>query len=173
MNISALELAPRAREVVLSDEELTVRLKDGRTVSVPLSWFPRLLNASPQQRSDFEFVGEGEGIHWPAVDEDLSVAGLLRGVKAPRGGNSSSRSGRLKIQRRGTLQDPLKALSAREYQVFSLVVGGIRTKEIAARLGVSPKTADTYRASMMRKLDIHDVAALKKFARRDRSLTTR
>jgi DNA-binding NarL/FixJ family response regulator len=60
--------------------------------------------------------------------------------------------------------DPLQALSAREYQVFSLLCEGVRAKEIAARLSLSPKTVDTYRASLMRKLDIHDVAGLVKFA---------
>jgi DNA-binding NarL/FixJ family response regulator len=60
--------------------------------------------------------------------------------------------------------DPLHALSAREYQVFSLLCDGVRAKEIAARLSLSPKTVDTYRASLMRKLDIHDVAGLVKFA---------
>jgi DNA-binding NarL/FixJ family response regulator len=60
--------------------------------------------------------------------------------------------------------DPLEMLSAREYQVFTLLVEGIRAKEIAARLELSPKTVDTYRASLMRKLDIHDVAGLVKFA---------
>ena len=61
-------------------------------------------------------------------------------------------------------EDPLQALSAREYQVFSLLCEGVRAKEIAARLSLSPKTVDTYRASLMRKLDIHDVAGLVKFA---------
>jgi len=61
-------------------------------------------------------------------------------------------------------EDPLEALSAREYQVFTLLVEGVRAKEIAARLELSPKTVDTYRASLMRKLDIHDVAGLVKFA---------
>lgn len=61
-------------------------------------------------------------------------------------------------------EDPLQALSAREYQVFSLLCEGVRAKEIAARLTLSPKTVDTYRASLMRKLDIHDVAGLVKFA---------
>jgi two-component system response regulator NreC len=61
-------------------------------------------------------------------------------------------------------EDPLEALSAREYQVFCLLVEGTRAKEIAARLDLSPKTIDTYRASLMRKLDIHDVAGLVKFA---------
>lgn len=62
------------------------------------------------------------------------------------------------------VEDPLDSLSAREYQVFTLLVEGVRAKEIAARLELSPKTVDTYRASLMRKLDIHDVAALVKFA---------
>ncbi|MDX2154726.1 MAG: response regulator transcription factor [Bryobacteraceae bacterium] len=61
-------------------------------------------------------------------------------------------------------EDPIDSLSAREYQVFSLLIDGMRAKEIAGRLDLSPKTVDTYRASMMRKLDIHDVAGLVKFA---------
>lgn len=65
---------------------------------------------------------------------------------------------------RGDLEDPLDQLSSREYQVFSLLVEGIRAKEIAARLALSPKTVDTYRSSLMRKLDIHDVAGLVKYA---------
>ncbi|MCP5112724.1 MAG: response regulator transcription factor [bacterium] len=68
-------------------------------------------------------------------------------------------------------EDPLGTLSAREYQVFTLLIDGIRAKEIAARLDLSPKTVDTYRASLMRKLDIHDVAGLVKFAI-NRNLTT-
>jgi DNA-binding NarL/FixJ family response regulator len=68
-------------------------------------------------------------------------------------------------------EDPIDALSGREYQVFSMLVEGVRAKEIAARLELSPKTVDTYRASLMRKLDIHDVAGLVKFAIQ-RDLTT-
>jgi DNA-binding NarL/FixJ family response regulator len=69
---------------------------------------------------------------------------------------------------RGDAQDPLDLLSSREFQVFSLLVEGVRAKEIAARLSLSPKTVDTYRSSLMRKLDIHDVAGLVKYAiRRD------
>jgi DNA-binding NarL/FixJ family response regulator len=64
----------------------------------------------------------------------------------------------------GIGSDPIEALSSREFQVFSLLVEGIRAKEIAARLSLSPKTVDTYRSSLMRKLDIHDVAGLVKFA---------
>jgi DNA-binding NarL/FixJ family response regulator len=73
---------------------------------------------------------------------------------------------------KNALEDPIEQLSAREYQVFSLLVEGVRAKEIAARLELSPKTVDTYRASLMRKLDIHDVAGLVKFAIQ-RDLTSR
>ena len=79
MNTSVAEVAPLAVEVLLTEDELTVQLADGRTISVPLVWFPRLLNATPEQRSDFRLIGGGEGIHWPGLDEDLSVSGLLRG----------------------------------------------------------------------------------------------
>jgi hypothetical protein len=83
MNTSTLELVPRSREVAVSSTELTVHLMDGRTVSIPLTWFPRLFKATPEQRNNFELIGDGEGIHWPDADEDLSVAGILRGVRAP------------------------------------------------------------------------------------------
>ncbi|MBI3031446.1 MAG: DUF2442 domain-containing protein [Candidatus Rokubacteria bacterium] len=73
----------RARAVRVTDDDLVVDLTDGRTITVPLVWFPRLLHATPAQRRRWEFLGEGEGIHWPAIDEDLSVAGLLRGTSAP------------------------------------------------------------------------------------------
>ncbi len=79
MSSSVVEIRPRAREVSISEDELTVLLADGRKIPVPLAWFPRLLHATADQRQNFELLGEGEGIHWPDVDEDLSVAGLLRG----------------------------------------------------------------------------------------------
>jgi hypothetical protein len=70
----------RAKEVRITDDELEVVLADGRRIAVPLTWFPRLLHATREQRQKFEFLGEGVGIHWPEIDEDLSVAGLLRGT---------------------------------------------------------------------------------------------
>jgi hypothetical protein len=70
----------RAKEVAVTDDELSVLLADGRRIVVPLAWFPRLLRATPVQRARFELIGDGQGIHWPEVDEDLSVAGLLRGT---------------------------------------------------------------------------------------------
>jgi hypothetical protein len=62
-----------------TDDELVVSLNDGRILSVPLAWFPRLARASSEQLAEFELLGEGEGIHWPAIDEDISIAGLLEG----------------------------------------------------------------------------------------------
>ena len=83
MSSSVVEANPRAQDVLVTEDELTVSLADGRKVSAPLAWFPRLLHASPTQRSNWELLGDGEGIHWPEVDEDLSVAGILRGSTAP------------------------------------------------------------------------------------------
>lgn len=70
--------------VELTEDELKVELLDGRTISVPLAWYPRLLHATPEQRSRWVIAGGGYGIHWPDVDEDLSSEGLLRGAPAPR-----------------------------------------------------------------------------------------
>jgi Protein of unknown function (DUF2442) len=84
MSSSLVEAVPRAQDVLVTEDELTVSLVDGRRVSVPLAWFPRLLHASPEQRSNWQLLGDGEGIHWPDVDEDLSVAGILRGAPAPQ-----------------------------------------------------------------------------------------
>lgn len=71
-----------ATEVEFSDDALRVTLSDGRQLSVPLVWFPRLIDATPEQRQRWRFVGGGIGIHWEDLDEDLSVAGLLRGSRA-------------------------------------------------------------------------------------------
>ncbi len=74
---------PRAVNVTSDDDDLSVELADGRRITVPLAWFPRLLHATPEQRESWELVGDGQGIHWPEIDEDLSVEGLLRGSAAP------------------------------------------------------------------------------------------
>ncbi len=75
----------RVRDVAVTDDELTVRLMDGRTVSVPVAWYPRLADATPAERADWEIAGGGYGIHWPRIDEDLSTEGMLRGARAPIG----------------------------------------------------------------------------------------
>lgn len=79
MTSLAYKASPLAAAVRCTEDELVVSLTDGRVLSVPLAWFPRLAQASAAQLADFELLGGGEGIHWPAVDEDISVAGLLQG----------------------------------------------------------------------------------------------
>ncbi len=75
----------RVRDVAVSEDELTVALMDGRTIAVPLAWYPRLVKGTPEQRARWEVAGGGYGIHWPELDEDLSTEGLLAGARAPRG----------------------------------------------------------------------------------------
>jgi hypothetical protein len=70
---------PRAVSVSTDDDSFTVQLEDGRAISVPFVWSPRLANATTEQRKDFRMIGGGEGIKWPQIDEHLSVAGLLAG----------------------------------------------------------------------------------------------
>jgi hypothetical protein len=82
MSSFAVETNPRAIEVAVTADEMVVHLADGRTVTVPLVWFPRLLHGSQSERSDFRLIGDGEYINWPSLDEDVSVAGLLRGARA-------------------------------------------------------------------------------------------
>jgi hypothetical protein len=84
MSILALAADERAADVEVTEDELRVRLMDGRTISVPLVWYPRLLNASQDQRNNWQISGGGYGIHWEDIDEDLSTEGLLRGAPAPR-----------------------------------------------------------------------------------------
>jgi hypothetical protein len=73
----------RVEAVYFTRDSLIVDLKDGRSISVPLTWYPKLLKATPQKRAYWEVCGGGYGIHWPEIDEDLSVDGLLRGAPAP------------------------------------------------------------------------------------------
>jgi hypothetical protein len=83
MGTLALAADERVAGVEISEDTLTVSLMDGRAISVPLTWYPRLLNATFAQRQKWEIAGGGYGIHWPEIDEDLSTEGLLRGAPAP------------------------------------------------------------------------------------------
>jgi len=74
----------RVADVQFSDDELRVTLMDGRTICVPLAWYPRLFQATKKQQKNWQVSAGGYGIHWPDVDEDLSTEGLLRGAPAPR-----------------------------------------------------------------------------------------
>jgi hypothetical protein len=78
MSISAVEFDATAVDVKVSGEQLVVVLADGRELAAPLAWFPRLVRATEGQRKNWRLIGRGQGIHWPDVDEDISVASLLR-----------------------------------------------------------------------------------------------
>lgn len=82
MRIPHVALDPRAVDVTVTDDELRVDLVDGRTIIVPIVWFPRLARAQHAQRDNWTLIGDGDGVHWPEIDEDISVAGLLLGNKA-------------------------------------------------------------------------------------------
>jgi hypothetical protein len=82
----------RIQSVSVSDDVIFAQLLDGRTISVPLAWSWRLSEATPEQRSRFEIIGSGSGIHWPDIDEDISVDGMLHGVRAGRPRSLSPRT---------------------------------------------------------------------------------
>ncbi|GET43825.1 DUF2442 domain-containing protein [Microseira wollei] len=84
MGILAIRADERVKNVNFTDETISVDLMDGRTITVPLTWYPRLLNATEQQRTKWVLCGGGYGIHWEEIDEDLSTEGMLRGAPAPR-----------------------------------------------------------------------------------------
>ena len=80
MNTSTTEIQiVRVQNVAVSEDALTSELDDGRSIAVPLAWYPRLLHATPTERNNWRLIGRGEGIHWPDLDEDISVQNLLSG----------------------------------------------------------------------------------------------
>lgn len=81
---TAVSPEPLAKHVQVTADEIVARLKDGRTISIPLAWSWRLSEATPEQRANFRLIGDGQGIHWPDVDEDISIRGMLHGVPARR-----------------------------------------------------------------------------------------
>jgi hypothetical protein len=81
--VTSVKVDERVKDVAFDDDSIAVSLMDGRVISVPLVWFPRLLKATREQRECWEVCGGGYGLHWEAIDEDLSTAGMLRGAPAP------------------------------------------------------------------------------------------
>jgi Protein of unknown function (DUF2442) len=81
---TVINIEPRVKAVSVTDDRITFELVDGRTVSVPLAWSWRLSDATPEQRAHYEIIGDGQGVHWPDIDEDLSAQGMLTGVPARR-----------------------------------------------------------------------------------------
>lgn len=92
MITSALEFKlPHATNVSVTDDTLTVDLSDGRTLAVPSIWYPRLVHATAAERSNWRLIGNGSGIHWPDIEEDLSVEGLIIGRPSQEAGRSLNR----------------------------------------------------------------------------------
>ncbi len=103
MNSSAVEVREaQATRVEVSDDTLSVELADGRTIAAPLAWYPRLAHATAEERSSWRLIGGGRGIHWPEVDEDISVANLLTGQPSAESQQSFKKwlGGRAKPNRR-------------------------------------------------------------------------
>ena len=84
MTTSDIKPGEGVKDVHFTEDTLSVDMVDGRTITVPLAWYPRLLHATPEQRQNWQISSGGFGIHWPEIDEDLSTEGLLRGAPAPR-----------------------------------------------------------------------------------------
>ncbi|MGA1369439.1 MAG: DUF2442 domain-containing protein [Blastocatellia bacterium] len=92
MNTADNIVEPRVLRVQVTNDEIIAHLVDGRTISVPLVWSWRLAEATVEQRQNFEILGDGQGIHWPDVDEDISVEGMLSGSPARRPNKSSKQA---------------------------------------------------------------------------------
>ncbi len=83
MNTSMVEIqVVSAESVAVTDDTLTLDLADGRTISLPVAWYPRLLYATPDERAHWEWIGDRDGIHWPELDEDISVEGIIAGRRS-------------------------------------------------------------------------------------------
>jgi hypothetical protein len=92
MSTLAIEIrALEAQHVVVTEDTLVVELADGRTISAPIAWYPRLLHGSPEERNNWRLIGKGEGIHWPDLDEDISVENILLGKPSGESARSFKR----------------------------------------------------------------------------------
>ena len=92
MSTLAIEIrALEAQHVVVTEDTLVVELADGRTISAPIAWYPRLLHGSPEERNNWRLIGRGEGIHWPDLDEDISVENILLGKPSGESARSFKR----------------------------------------------------------------------------------
>jgi hypothetical protein len=90
-SLSVKALEPKAQRVMVTEDSVVVDLADGRSVSAPLAWYPRLLHGKPEERDNWRLIGSGEGIHWPDLDEDLSIESLVLGRPSGESGQSFKR----------------------------------------------------------------------------------
>ena len=81
---TVVRISPKIKDISVTDDSITAQLMDGRVISVPLEWSWRLAEATREQRAHFEIIGDGHGVHWPDIDEDISAEGMLYGSPAPR-----------------------------------------------------------------------------------------
>jgi len=137
MSFSASSADERVLDVQFTDDTISVNLRDGRVITVPLVWYPRLLEATPAQRKNWKVAGGGYGIHWPDIDEDLSTEGLLRGAPASRA--SAGVRGRVVQKER-----VLVGISDLEKQTILNTIAQLNgDKALAARLlGIGKTTLD-------------------------------
>jgi len=84
MNTAVKVQEVKIKKITVTEDTITAQLMDGRTISVPLAWSWRLSEATPKQRANWEIIGDGHGVHWPDIDEDISAEGMLCGIPAPR-----------------------------------------------------------------------------------------
>ncbi len=84
MNTAVQVQEAKIKKITVTEDTISAQLMDGRTISVPLSWSWRLSEATPKQRANWEIIGDGHGVHWPDIDEDISAEGMLCGIPAPR-----------------------------------------------------------------------------------------
>ena len=125
-----------ARGVRVTSRALVVELRDGRTVSVPLAWYPRLAHGTPRERRQWELIGPGLGIHWPALDEDISIEGLLQG--RPSGEGDASFSQWLQ-SRQKPANKRVKATSARQqnrYEAPPCAPARLKTHDVGSWPGL-------------------------------------
>ncbi len=114
VNTLAIKADERVKSVAFTKNALIVSLMDGRIISVPLAWYPKLLKASPKGRAYWEICGGGYGIHWSEIDEDLSTQGLLRGAPAPAGAVSKAKRTKGTIKQ-NTARARKRRVSAKNY----------------------------------------------------------
>jgi hypothetical protein len=107
MNIAAQIQEVRIKEILISEDAITAQLMDGRTISVPLAWSWRLSEATPKQRANWEIIGDGHGVHWPDIDEDISAEGMLYGIPSP-GARLYSKPGMKSEKKKTTANDRIQ-----------------------------------------------------------------
>jgi hypothetical protein len=100
MNTAVKIQEVRIKDIIVTEDTITAQLMDGRIISVPLAWSWRLSEATPKQRANYRIIGDGHGVHWPDIDEDISAEGMIYGIPAPKPRISSKYSAKLKQKKR-------------------------------------------------------------------------